>query len=130
MFLNIFIQFFFCIFPVGEIHCSLNYGLLLPPSLRFKIQEALLLRTETCACAPLSSEMALREGSRRLKLLFRLRHLPQLSRFVSVRSVSENVSSKSSASETADDHLIYTPEHFALKEALRKVCRTADTQRC
>ncbi|TKS88550.1 putative acyl-CoA dehydrogenase 6 [Collichthys lucidus] len=41
-----------------------------------------------------------------------------------VRWLSENVSSKpvtSSASETTGDHLIYTAEHFALKESLRKI---------
>lgn len=44
--------------------------------------------------------------------------------------MTEKVSSKqvkSSAPETAADHLIYTQEHFALKESLRKVCSTANT---
>ncbi|KAM9838839.1 putative acyl-CoA dehydrogenase 6 [Aulostomus maculatus] len=41
-----------------------------------------------------------------------------------VRSLSENVSSKpaqSSYPETPRDHPIYTPEHYALKESLRKI---------
>ncbi|KAM6899257.1 putative acyl-CoA dehydrogenase 6 [Xenentodon cancila] len=68
--------------------------------------------------------MALREAARRLNLLFTSRSLYKFTSFVAVRSASENATSKpatSGAPETAGDHLIYTQEHFALKEALRKL---------
>ncbi|XP_061598658.1 probable acyl-CoA dehydrogenase 6 [Cololabis saira] len=68
--------------------------------------------------------MALRDGARRLNLLFTTRHFYKYTSLVAVRSVSENASSKSAtsgASETASDHSIFTAEHFALKEALRKL---------
>lgn len=71
--------------------------------------------------------MALREGALRANLLVNSRNFYKFTSFVGVRSVSENVSSKpvtSSAPETTGGHLIYTQEHFALKESLRKVCRT------
>lgn len=89
----------------------------------------------TSACAHtyiLLTEMALREGALRLNVLVRSRHFYKLTSLgVGARSLTEKVSSKqvkSSAPETAADHLIYTQEHFALKESLRKVCRTANTR--
>lgn len=71
-----------------------------------------------------TANMALREGALRVKLLANSGNFYKLTSFLGVRSLSENVSSKpvtSSASETTGDHLIYTAEHFALKESLRKV---------
>ncbi|CAI5690417.1 unnamed protein product [Oreochromis niloticus] len=69
--------------------------------------------------------MALREGALRLNVLVRSRHFYKLTSLGGgVRSLTEKVSSKqvkSSAPETAADHLIYTQEHFALKESLRKL---------
>ncbi|XP_005728786.1 probable acyl-CoA dehydrogenase 6 [Pundamilia nyererei] len=69
--------------------------------------------------------MALREGALRLNVLVRSRHFYKLTSLgVGARSLTEKVSSKqvkSSAPETAADHLIYTQEHFALKESLRKL---------
>ncbi|XP_071766883.1 putative acyl-CoA dehydrogenase 6 [Centroberyx gerrardi] len=67
--------------------------------------------------------MALREGALRLKLI-PIRHFYKLTSLGGVRPLSENVSSKpvpASVSETAGDHLIYTQEHFALKESLKKI---------
>lgn len=78
--------------------------------------------------AVLSTEMALRGGALRLSLLFSSRNYYKFTSCGGVRSLSENVSSKpvtSSDQETTRDHLIYTQEHFALKESLRKVCRSA-----
>ncbi|KAK1880906.1 putative acyl-CoA dehydrogenase 6 [Dissostichus eleginoides] len=68
--------------------------------------------------------MALREGALRLNLLLNSRTFYKFNSSVGVRSLSENVSSTpvtSSAPEIAGDHLIYTQEHFALKESLRKI---------
>ncbi|XP_013875842.1 probable acyl-CoA dehydrogenase 6 [Austrofundulus limnaeus] len=68
--------------------------------------------------------MALRIGAVRLNLLLNSRCLHKFASFVGVRSLSEKVSSKpatSRPSDTTSDHLIYTQEHFALKEALRKL---------
>ncbi|XP_041664282.1 probable acyl-CoA dehydrogenase 6 [Cheilinus undulatus] len=68
--------------------------------------------------------MALREGALRLNLLASSRNWYKFSSFISVRQLSEKVSSKpesTSSSETVADHLIYTQEHFALKESLRKI---------
>ncbi|XP_034560034.1 probable acyl-CoA dehydrogenase 6 [Notolabrus celidotus] len=68
--------------------------------------------------------MALHGGALRLNLLIRSRFLYKSNSFIGVRSLSEKVSSKpdsSSAPETAPDHLIYTQEHFALKDSLRKI---------
>lgn len=68
--------------------------------------------------------MALREGAHRLNLFYTGRHFYKFASFVGARSLSENVSSKSATPgslETETDHLIYTQEHFALKEALKKV---------
>eukprot|EP00064_Thunnus_orientalis_P002107 superscaffoldBa00000146_g2114 len=68
--------------------------------------------------------MALREGAQRLNLLVNSRNFYKITSFVGVRSLSENVSSKpvtASAPETTGDHLLYTQEHFALKESLKKI---------
>uniref|UniRef100_A0A3Q2PE61 Zgc:85777 n=1 Tax=Fundulus heteroclitus TaxID=8078 RepID=A0A3Q2PE61_FUNHE len=68
--------------------------------------------------------MALREGALRAKLLLCSRTLSKFASFSFARSLSELVSSQSVTSkppEIADDHLIYTQEHSALKEALRKL---------
>ncbi|XP_051810981.1 probable acyl-CoA dehydrogenase 6 [Acanthochromis polyacanthus] len=68
--------------------------------------------------------MALLQGALRLNLLANRRNFFKLTSFVGVRSLSENVSSKpvtSSSPEVAGDHVIYTQEHFALKESLRKL---------
>ncbi|KAM8884805.1 putative acyl-CoA dehydrogenase 6 [Synchiropus picturatus] len=65
--------------------------------------------------------MALRAGA--FKLLLNNRHLYKFSP-AGLRSVSENASSKqvtASGSESVSDHLIYTTEHFALKESLKKI---------
>lgn len=75
------------------------------------------------------TDMALREGAQRLNLLVNSRNFYKFTSFVGVRSLSENVSSKPErdiAPQTLGDHLIYTQEHFALKESLKKVCRTAN----
>lgn len=75
-----------------------------------------------------STRMALRAGTLRLNLLVNRCHFHKFPSFVGVRQLSDQVSCKpvtSSAPETTGDHLIYTQEHFALKESLRKVCRTA-----
>ncbi|CAJ1083912.1 probable acyl-CoA dehydrogenase 6 [Xyrichtys novacula] len=68
--------------------------------------------------------MALHGGALRLNLLVSSRNLYKFNSLIGVRSLSEKVSSKpesSSSSETTSDHLIYTQEHFALKETLRKI---------
>lgn len=60
----------------------------------------------------------------RVNLLVNSSNFYKFASFVPVRSFSERVSSKpepSSGAETTGDHLIYTREHFALKESLRKV---------
>ncbi|XP_042362551.1 probable acyl-CoA dehydrogenase 6 [Plectropomus leopardus] len=68
--------------------------------------------------------MALHKGALRLNLLVNSRNFYKFTSFVGVRSLSEYVSSKptpSTAPEIASDHLIYTQEHFALKDSLRKI---------
>ncbi|KAM3596420.1 uncharacterized protein V6R79_014086 [Siganus canaliculatus] len=68
--------------------------------------------------------MALREGAVRVNQLYNSFSFLKFPSFVGVRTFSEKVSSKpvtSSATETAADHLIYTQDHFALKESLRKI---------
>lgn len=80
-----------------------------------------------CACALmlLWADMALQEGALRAKLLFNSRHFYKCTSCIRVRSLSEKVTPKpvtGSSPETTGDHLIYTPEHFALKASLRKVC--------
>lgn len=68
--------------------------------------------------------MALRSGVLRVKLLVNRCVANRFSSSVGLRSVSDKTSSKAAAAgdpETTDDHLIYTREHLALKESLRKV---------
>uniref|UniRef100_A0A3Q0QSH0 Zgc:85777 n=1 Tax=Amphilophus citrinellus TaxID=61819 RepID=A0A3Q0QSH0_AMPCI len=69
--------------------------------------------------------MALRKGALHLNLLVRSRNFYKFNSLLGgVRSLSEKVSSKqvtTSVPETTGDHLIYTQEHFALKESLRKL---------
>ncbi|XP_032437001.1 probable acyl-CoA dehydrogenase 6 isoform X2 [Xiphophorus hellerii] len=68
--------------------------------------------------------MALREGALRVKMLICSRNLYKFASFSGARLLSKHVSSQSVSpkpAEIADDHLIYTQEHFALKEALRKL---------
>ncbi|XP_051246120.1 probable acyl-CoA dehydrogenase 6 [Dicentrarchus labrax] len=68
--------------------------------------------------------MALRGRCLRFNQLLSSRHFSKFTSCVGVRSLSENVSSKpvtSNVPETTGDHLIYTQEHFALKESLRKI---------
>lgn len=71
--------------------------------------------------------MALRPGALRVNLLVNRCALSRFRSFVGVRRpVSDQASSKAATlgdPETAGDHLIYTQEHFALKESLRKVCK-------
>lgn len=72
--------------------------------------------------------MALRTGAFRVKLLVNRCNFHKFPSFVGVRSLSDNVSSKpvtSNTPESTGDHLIYTQEHFALKDSLRKVCKIA-----
>ncbi|MEQ2230359.1 hypothetical protein ILYODFUR_028452 [Ilyodon furcidens] len=74
--------------------------------------------------------MALPEGALRLKMLLCSRTLYKFASFSGARSLSsQHVPSQSVTTkppEIAEDHLIYTQEHFALKKALRKVCRSAN----
>ncbi|XP_043994247.1 probable acyl-CoA dehydrogenase 6 [Gambusia affinis] len=68
--------------------------------------------------------MALREGALHVKMLFCSRTLYKFASFSGARLLSKHVSSQSVSPkhpEIADDHLIYTQEHFAMKEALRKL---------
>lgn len=68
--------------------------------------------------------MAVREGALRVKMLLCSRTLYRFARYSGARTLSGRVSSQSVTSkppEITDDHLIYTQEHFALKEALRKL---------
>ncbi|KAM4539428.1 putative acyl-CoA dehydrogenase 6 [Odontesthes bonariensis] len=68
--------------------------------------------------------MALREATRHSRLLVSGRNFYKFASFTGVRSLSENASSKSvasSAPETVAGHILYTQEHFALKEALKKL---------
>ena len=67
--------------------------------------------------------MALREGALRMNFLAN-RNFYQFKSVGLVRTLSEKVSIKpkpSSAPETTGDHLLYTQEHLALKDSLRKV---------
>lgn len=71
--------------------------------------------------------MALRRGLLHSNLLVRGSNCHKFCSFVGVRSFSDKVTTEaetSSVPETTSDHLIYTQEHFALKESLRKVRRT------
>uniref|UniRef100_A0A1A8J7H9 Acyl-CoA dehydrogenase 6 n=1 Tax=Nothobranchius kuhntae TaxID=321403 RepID=A0A1A8J7H9_NOTKU len=68
--------------------------------------------------------MALHRGALRLNLLFNSRSLYKLTSLAGVRPLSEHASAKPATfkpSDTTADHLIYTQEHFALKESLRKL---------
>ncbi|KAM9385440.1 putative acyl-CoA dehydrogenase 6 [Pholidichthys leucotaenia] len=56
----------------------------------------------------------------RLKVLFNSRSFYKFTSLTGVRSLSGKPEAYS-APETAGDHLIYTQEHFALKESLRKL---------
>ncbi|XP_061738583.1 probable acyl-CoA dehydrogenase 6 [Nerophis ophidion] len=61
---------------------------------------------------------------RQTTMALRLNLLVNKCRPLGVRTFAGNVSSKtaeSGAPETSRDHLIYTPEHFALKESLKKI---------
>lgn len=72
--------------------------------------------------------MALLRGAPRLKLRLCGRVLKHSRSPVGVRALSDQVLPKaatSRASDTVSDHLLYTPEHLALKESLRKVQRSA-----
>ncbi|XP_062342708.1 probable acyl-CoA dehydrogenase 6 [Osmerus eperlanus] len=67
--------------------------------------------------------MALREGALRMNFLAN-RNFYKFTSVGLVRTLSEKVSTKpkpSSAPETTGDHLLYTQEHFALKDSLRKI---------
>lgn len=74
-----------------------------------------------CACAQQSGpKMAL--GVRALRVHFcASRHFLKTTAVYHQRHFSENVSSKSKASAEPADHILYTQEHFALKDSLRKV---------
>uniref|UniRef100_G3NSB0 Zgc:85777 n=2 Tax=Gasterosteus aculeatus aculeatus TaxID=481459 RepID=G3NSB0_GASAC len=84
------------------------------------------IKSTVCACAHgrLSTKMALPVGALRLNQLAVSRNFYKFTCCVGARSLSDNVSSKpvpSSATEVAGDHLIYTRDHFALQESLRKI---------
>lgn len=80
-------------------------------------------RNQMCACAERKTPvMALLRGLHSSKLQLCSRTLSHSC----VRSLSDKVLPKPetpSAPDTASDHLLYTPEHYALKESLRKVCK-------
>uniref|UniRef100_A0A3B4XE03 Zgc:85777 n=1 Tax=Seriola lalandi dorsalis TaxID=1841481 RepID=A0A3B4XE03_SERLL len=66
--------------------------------------------------------MVLHGGALRLNLLVNSNHFYKFTSFLGIRSFSEKVlSNPETASETTGDHLIYTQQHFALKESLRKI---------
>ncbi|KAF3707559.1 putative acyl-CoA dehydrogenase 6 putative isovaleryl-CoA dehydrogenase [Channa argus] len=68
--------------------------------------------------------MALREGALRLHFYYNRRNFLKFPSCVSVRSLSYNEPSNpatASVAEITDDHVIYTQQHFALKESLRKI---------
>lgn len=70
--------------------------------------------------------MALHRGASSAKLLCNLRNFTKIPSFLGSRLVSDTSKAvEASASEVTGDHVLYTPEHFAMKESLRKV-RTAD----
>lgn len=108
--------------------CRVSWNILLTDARthgRYNRKKTYLGETTSRACAD-TSVMALLVGAVRFNLLLNSRGLHKFASFVGVRSLSGNVSSKPVTSRPPDptsDHLIYTPEHFALKEALRKVCK-------
>ncbi|KAL6099942.1 uncharacterized protein ACO6RY_01656 [Pungitius sinensis] len=68
--------------------------------------------------------MALPRGAVRLNQLAIRRNFYKFTCCLGVRSLCDNVSSKpvpSSATEIVGDHLIYTRDHFAMQESLRKI---------
>ncbi|XP_062265525.1 probable acyl-CoA dehydrogenase 6 [Platichthys flesus] len=68
--------------------------------------------------------MALCGAALRLNLCVDSRYFYKFSSRVGVRRLSENTSSRpgsGSGAETAGDHVLYTQEHFALRESLRKI---------
>ncbi|XP_037330372.2 probable acyl-CoA dehydrogenase 6 [Pungitius pungitius] len=68
--------------------------------------------------------MALPRGALRLNQLAISRNFYKFTCCLGVRSLCDNVSSKpvpSSATEIVGDHLIYTRDHFAMQESLRKI---------
>lgn len=79
------------------------------------------------ACAHESAGMALCSGALRVKLLVNRCGLSRFPSSVGLRAASSNTPSRAAIAgdpETTDDHLIYTREHLALKESLKKVCKT------
>lgn len=84
-----------------------------------KLCRDLLLRMRTIT----QTTMALRRGAVRLNALFSTRPFFKCASF-NLRSFADHASSPkvaSSAPETSGDHVLYTPEHFALKDSLKKV---------
>lgn len=84
------------------------------------------------ACAHESAGMALCSGALRVKLLVNRCGLSRFPSSVGLRTVSNKAPSKAAVAadpETTDDHLIYTREHLALKESLRKVCKTKQNKK-
>lgn len=72
--------------------------------------------------------MALLRGAPRLNLRLCRRLLKRSCSPVGVRALSDQALPKaatSGAADTVSDHFLYTPEHLALKESLRKVRRSA-----
>lgn len=67
--------------------------------------------------------MALLRGAHRLNLRVCGRAVNRPCPPVGVRSLSDKVSPKAETASGPDEPLLYTAEHFALKESLRKVRR-------
>ncbi|XP_008329545.1 probable acyl-CoA dehydrogenase 6 [Cynoglossus semilaevis] len=66
--------------------------------------------------------MALHRGASSAKLLCNLRNFTKIPSFLGSRLVSDTSKAvEASASEVTGDHVLYTPEHFAMKESLRKI---------
>lgn len=80
-----------------------------------------------------NTAMALVRGAPLVNLLANRSIFNQFRPCVAARSFSDKGLAEpaaNSAPETTNDHLIYTQEHFALKESLRKVRRTASICKC